>query len=386
MFLLKLTRRTTVMVLCFLTGCVTSPSTTLHPAIDRAVLLSKADEYLSEVPVTITAFPASRSAGGAHDYFSEGSYWWPDPDHPDGPYIRRDGFRNPNNFNGHRNAMKNLQRVMTTLLAAYKATGNETYAFHAVAHLRAWFVSDDTRMNPHLLYAQAIKGRLTGRGIGIIDTVKLIEVALAAMELERLGILRGEDLVGVKSWFTAYVDWLNTHPYGLAERDHGNNHSTWWAAQVAAFASFTKRDDLLQICQQRYKTMLRQQMAKDGSFPKELDRTRPFAYSLYNLDAFAALARLASTKGMDLWNHETSNGSLRKAVDFMTPYLQNLDDWPREPDVTGFENFPQRRNYQLFAAQAYQDQELFNLWETLPDGSDPAWHVLTWMDEINPIE
>ena len=31
-------------------------------------------------------------------------------------------------------------------------------------------------MNPNLLYAQAISGRFTGRGIGIIDTLHLVEV------------------------------------------------------------------------------------------------------------------------------------------------------------------------------------------------------------------
>jgi hypothetical protein len=31
-------------------------------------------------------------------------------------------------------------------------------------------------MNPNLQYAQAIKGVATGRGIGIIDTIQLMEV------------------------------------------------------------------------------------------------------------------------------------------------------------------------------------------------------------------
>ncbi len=35
-------------------------------------------------------------------------------------------------------------------------------------------------MNPNLQYAQAIKGRFTGRGTGIIDTLHLVEVARAA--------------------------------------------------------------------------------------------------------------------------------------------------------------------------------------------------------------
>jgi hypothetical protein len=34
-------------------------------------------------------------------------------------------------------------------------------------------------MNPSLLYSQAILGSVTGRGVGIIDTIHLIEVAAA---------------------------------------------------------------------------------------------------------------------------------------------------------------------------------------------------------------
>ncbi len=36
-------------------------------------------------------------------------------------------------------------------------------------------------MNPNLQYAQAIQGRFTGRGTGIIDTLHLVEVARAAV-------------------------------------------------------------------------------------------------------------------------------------------------------------------------------------------------------------
>ncbi len=40
-------------------------------------------------------------------------------------------------------------------------------------------------MAPHLRYAQAIHGRFTGRGIGIIDTIHLVEVARAIEGLKR---------------------------------------------------------------------------------------------------------------------------------------------------------------------------------------------------------
>ena len=76
--------------------------------VDRARILAAAGRYLNEAPVTVTAAHSDRSAGGAHDYFSEGDYWWPDPKNPGGPYIRRDGFSNPANFNTHREALIRL--------------------------------------------------------------------------------------------------------------------------------------------------------------------------------------------------------------------------------------------------------------------------------------
>ena len=62
---------------------------------ERERVIAAADRYLTRPPQTITAFRAARSAGGPHDFFSEGDYWWPDPQNPDGPYIRRDGESNP---------------------------------------------------------------------------------------------------------------------------------------------------------------------------------------------------------------------------------------------------------------------------------------------------
>lgn len=59
-----------------------------------------ASAALAASPRTITSARNPRSAGGANDFSSEGDYWWPDPNNPDGPYIQRDGLSNPGNFVG----------------------------------------------------------------------------------------------------------------------------------------------------------------------------------------------------------------------------------------------------------------------------------------------
>src|SRR5512146_1664759 len=86
-------------------------------AIERARVLKAADGYLKEQPITITASSSPRSAGGKHDYFSEGDYWWPDPKNPGGPYIQHDGLSNPDNFNAHRLALIRLSVQVPALTA-----------------------------------------------------------------------------------------------------------------------------------------------------------------------------------------------------------------------------------------------------------------------------
>jgi hypothetical protein len=233
-------------------------------AIERPRVLKAANRYLSAEPVTVTAASSPRSAGGRHDFFSEGDYWWPDPANPSGPYIQRDGMSNPENFVEHRRAMIRLSLIVPALAAAYKLTRERKYSDAAARHLRAWFVDDATRMSPHLLYAQAIQGRFTGRGTGIIDTLHLVEVARAAWQLD----LKPADLAGVKSWFAAYTQWMSTHKYGTDERDTKNNHATCWATQVAAFAQLTGDRERMDYCRDRLKTVfIPNQMAPDGSFP-----------------------------------------------------------------------------------------------------------------------
>ena len=83
--------------------------------------------YLSATPVTVTASHSERSPGGPHDFYSEGDYWWPDPKNPTGPYIRRDGYSNPANFNEHREAMVRLSLIVPALTAAWLLTRQKKY-------------------------------------------------------------------------------------------------------------------------------------------------------------------------------------------------------------------------------------------------------------------
>ena len=341
-------------------------------ALERARVIAAADKYLREAPVTITASPAPRSAGGLHDFFSEGDYWWPDPQHPGGPYIRRDGETNPDNFVAHRDAMRRLSQIVPALVAAYQITGDERYARHAAAHLRAWFVDAATRMNPNLLYGQAIPGVATGRGTGLIDTIHLVEVARAALVLERLGFLKGETLLGTKDWFRRYLEWITTHAFGMVERTSGNNHAAAWALQVAAFAQLVGDSGKLAEMRRFFRdTLIAGQMAPDGSFPRELGRTKPYGYSLFQLDVMAMVTELLSTPQDNLWTWTTPDGrGMRRALEFMYPFIKDKKTWPKPPDVMYHDAWPIRHPALFFGGRALHEPSYIALWSTLD--ADPT--------------
>ena len=363
--------------------------------LERDRVLAAAAVALGEEPVTVTATRAERSAGGPHDFYSEGDYWWPDPEDPGGPYVRRDGLTNPDNFVAHRQAMRRLGRIVPDLASAYVLTGEARYAAAALRHLRAWFVDPATRMNPSLLYAQAISGRVTGRGIGIIDTVHLVEVARAVEVLAREGALSDAEVGPVRMWFADYLGWLTTHPYGTDERDHGNNHSTAWALQAAAFARLAGDEAVLADVRRRFKTVLiPDQMNAEGGFTDELGRTKPYAYSLFNLDLFAALAQAASTPDDDLWTFETPDGrGLARALDFMAPYVADKAAWPLPPDVEYWDDWPVRQPSLLFGGVALGRPALAALWVAQdPEPTEeevirnlPVRRPLLWMSPPLPL-
>ena len=347
------------------------PSSLDLRSLERRRVLRAADRYLRERPVTVTATSSPRSAGGLHDFFSEGDYWWPDPANPEGPYVQRDGMTNPANFVAHRHALMRLSVQVPALAAAWVLTRERKYADHAARHLRAWFIDPGTRMNPHLLYAQAIQGRVTGRGIGIIDTIHLVEVARAAAVLEDTRTLPASTSAGTRGWFSRYLTWMTTHEYGIAEREAKNNHGTCWVMQVAEFARYAGRQDLSDFCRRRFRTeLVPNQIAADGSFPEELRRTKPYGYSLFNLDAFATVCQILSSRTDDLWRFEMPDGrGVRKAVACMAPYIADKTRWPHRHDVMYYDEWPMRHCALLFGGRALREPSYLETWRGLPADS-----------------
>jgi hypothetical protein len=284
-------------------------------------------------PWSVTFDPSPSVSRDPHDYYSEGPYWWPDPANPQGPYIRRDGERYPGRFTRHRYALADLSRTVLSLAQAGLLLDEARWLDRAALLLEVWFTAPATRMNPHLEYGQAIPGVCTGRGIGIIELVDIDRIVHALGYLESHA---PQTVQAVRCWLADMLRWLITSGKGQDEAANGNNHASWWAVHVAAFGLAVGDRAAARTAFARYRdVLLPQQMRSDGSLPRELERTKSMSYSLFNLNAWTALAEMAHREGEDLWSFALPDGrSLARGIGFVLPFLDNPFEW-RGPQIDG---------------------------------------------------
>ncbi len=293
-------------------------------------LIKDADKALEFGPVSVMEKKNNPPSGDKHDYMSLAPYYWPDPKKTDGlPYIRKDGETNPEvKEYKDKEYMPKLCEMVNTLALAYYFSGENKYAAHAAKLLRVWFLDKETKMNPNLNYAQAMKGTNTGRGAGLIDSRHFIKVP------DAIGLLNGSknwtktDQDGMKQWFADFLNWMQTSKNGMDEMDAKNNHGDWYDAQRLSFALFTGNTELANKIVLNAQERLELQMDEKAMFPKEMERTTSLHYTVFALEAFFKIADMAAKTGIDLWAYVSPAGkSLQKAFDALYPYLSKEKEW-----------------------------------------------------------
>ena len=283
-------------------------------------------------PWSVTTHRPDNVDAGPNDYYSEGPYWWPDPQNPKGPYLRKDGERNPGRFMGNRNDLGNMCTAVLGLGMGGFLLGDKACGEHAAKVLSAWFVDGKTRMNPNLEYGQAVRGVNTGRGTGLIDTVSMIHAAQGIWLLEQAAMLDSAIAREVRAWFGDFLKWMTTSQKGLDEKKSGNNHATWWTAQAAAYATLTGDEAVKKMAWEHYRTVLVPgEILANGSCPREEARTNSLSYSAMNLDAFSVICRVAGTNSSELWKYRTPEGTgVYTAFDYLTPYITHPETWKKQ--------------------------------------------------------
>jgi len=328
------------------------------PALTPAyrALLAAAERAMVMTPLSVMQKHMMPPSGNKHDYMSYAPYYWPDPTKPGGlPYINRDGEMNPASRVDHDGLrIQATTDAVEALSLAHYFSGDSKYSVRAGELLRTFFLDSATRMNPNLEYGQAIPGVTVGRGIGLVDTRILPQL------VDAVSLLRGApgwseaDNAAFTEWCRQFLTWMRQSKNGNDEHKAANNHGTWYDAQVVALALFTGDTALARkVLIDDTRRRIGEHIQPDGSQPRELARTRPIHYTVFNLDPYTQLAEMAPRVGVDLWNYEApSGGSLRRALAFVAPYTDTAVKWSK-PDIVPvtFDDFmrPLVRGYAQFA-------------------------------------
>ncbi|GLC23720.1 alginate lyase family protein [Roseisolibacter agri] len=309
---------------------VAAGDASVMPALRK--LVQDADKALRAPLVAVTDKRSGLApSNDPHDYFSLSPYWWPDTTKANGlPYVRRDGVTNPESKRDlDQPRVAALGANTLTLALAYHLTGNEAYSRRAAEQVRRWFLDPATRMNPHLRFAQLVRGNPAERGSGIIDTRWFIETVDAVALLRGSPAWSAEDQRGMEQWCAAYATWLRESPNGKHEQAARNNHGSWYAAQTAALALFAGDTAGARAIIEGAKPRIGWQITPAGDQPIELERTRSYHYSNFNVEALTRLAEMGRHVGVDLWRYQApEGGSLRKAVDHLARHAADPKTWP----------------------------------------------------------
>ena len=333
-------------------------------------LLKQANGFLKMKPVSVMDKEFTPVSGSKHDYMSQAPYFWYDSTKPNGlPYMRKDGVRNPEIYKiTDRTYLGNLENATRALSLTWYITGDEKYANKSAELLKTWFLDENTKMNPHLEYGQAIPGVNTGRGIGLIETVALTNIADAAVLLQGSKSWTVADHTSLQKWYAQFLNWMLTSKNGRDEHAAKNNHGTWYYAQVIDFSLFTGDRDKAKQLAEESKKRLDSQLTREGKQPLELDRTNGLGYSTMNLRGWFTVATLAEKTGVELWNYRTSKSAdLRTAFDWLLPYVLGEKKW----EYQQISNYNKYDVYPLLlqASSAFKDQKYLTTAKELNPGT-----------------
>jgi hypothetical protein len=372
---------------CFSLGAASVPMTLLsedeaepiHSAILRkepwtldAVrrLRAEADKRLHEGPWSVTA---DRPAGlnlDVHDYYGEAPFWWPDPANPTAPWIRREGHINPDRFVANKAALNATCDSIFTLGAASFFLDDPRYGQHAAHLINTWFLNPKTHMDPSLEYSQAIRGINEARG-GALDGRVFIRAVQGMEFLAQSGQWDAKEAAATHKWFEEYLRWLTHSKIGSDEKSSGNHRASWWAAQVAAIATFLDDKATAQMAFSYYRdSVFARQIGAEGSAPHEEERNRPLTYSAFNSEAMATTCRIAQAQGVDLWSTQGKGGAtLATVIAYLTPHLADRRKWDKE-QITDFQT--DGIYFLAFAGMGMKKPEYVTLYHQL-EHPDSAW-------------
>lgn len=275
-------------------------------------------------------------SGNPHNYESLAYYAWPNLSDPKAPYIWKDGEPSPeyNNYDGIK--LSWLKDHIHILTEAYIATNDRRYLDCCIEQINIWFISSETYMNPNLDYGQFIPGDRNGLGHtgAISEAYNFVSILDDVDLLNKRRALPTAVYKPLKRWFKLMLSWLQTSSLGNEMRNVKDNHAIMYDVLNYRIAYFIGNRKLCkQIRDEFPERRLAQQIADDGSQPRELLRTKAMMYSLYNLQHIIYFCKMQERDGVHFYddNRRRIDAALRYVRKYIFaphtfPYKE-IGDW-----------------------------------------------------------
>ncbi len=298
-----------------------------HP--QASTLIARARAALNRPLPSVRNKTGCAASADPADYVSIAPYFHADAD---GTVRHLDGQRNDISASASNDRAALDQLVIDTCGTALAGTisGDTTLLDHTARMLRAWFIEPDTRMNPHMRFAQVIPGReQAGNAWGIVDFRGFWPLLDAITLTARTGAVSEAEHAVLKAWFERFLDDIDARRIG----EEPNNIAVWHDLIVAALAAFVGRHARAAAVLADLPLRLTSQLSAFGVPVNELKRTRPLHYGLFLAQGLIHCASLGRRLGIDLWAYTGSqHRSIAMLLRFLALNKRLLADYASNPE------------------------------------------------------
>lgn len=279
------------------------------------LLIKEAKENLQEGPWAVTDKPETSVApsGDPHDYYNIINNFRP-VEHNDGTFDLTAPFvkskRVPGTYlyeDGSEqwdvSRITAMQHTVTVWSLAYYFSEDKRFAKKAVEAVDTWFIKPETRMNPHMEYSQVKWNHnvTLWKGDGVIEFRGVYFLLDAIRLLQEAGKFTDEQNEALYEWFSAFLEWLEKSDLAIRTMVTSDFYGLYYDLMVTSIAVFVRDDVKAMNYFYNTQSRLRAHLDDDRIFILEKPKTHCEHLTMFALEGWNAMARLAQSMGVDVW-------------------------------------------------------------------------------------
>ena len=312
--------------------------------VKASPIVDRANEYCKKPPIAVTE-KRKTFAPNPHYFCSVGPYWWPDPAGGD-KYINRDGEFNPELKDFDLSRLSDFANRCRYLSHAYYITKNKKYYWAFVKQINKWFIDEDSYMYPTFQYGQVIPGHNDnqGRSTGMIDAYLFNSVIESIRLVNCTKKINNKTMKALRQWFHAFADDSENRYGGTFIKANNNISLAYDVTMVNMYLFAGEENKAKKIADRFLESRIKVQIKIDGTQPSELQRTRAFFYSVYNLTHIIDFCYLARYWYPNYYQEHRER--IDKAFEFLGQYVDNPDSFPYQ-QITSWEECKKDFFYQV---------------------------------------